>query len=79
MATVYEGTWEEIAAHREEFRGRRLKLIVEETDEQAAIRERVERLERGFALAREISKDFPPVPERHITLDFLYPDEVEPR
>ena len=79
MATVYEGTWEEVAVHAPEWTGRRVKVIVEEASQSEVIRERVERLERGLATARELSKDFPPVPERHITLDFLYPDEDESR
>ena len=79
METVYEGTWEEILAHQDELQDRRLRVTVLDAPDRAAIRERVERLERGLALAREISKDFPPVPERHITLDFLYPDKDEPR
>ena len=79
MATVYEGTWEEIKAHEAELAGRKVRLIVEETPDEAAIRERVARIDRGLAMAREFGKDLSPVPERRITLAFLYPDEDEPR
>lgn len=40
---VLEGTWEELAAHAEAFKGRRLRLIVLPADE-ATLREVAERL-----------------------------------
>ena len=79
METIYEGTWDEVAAHRGEFENRRLRVVVLDTSEETAIRERVARIERGLAMAREASRGLGPFPKREITLDVLYPDEDAPR
>ena len=79
METVYEGTLEEILAHRDELQDRRLRVTVLDTSDEGAIRERVAKLERGLAMVRELGKDLPPYPRRELTLDVFYPDEDEPR
>lgn len=79
METVYEGTWDEIAAHRGELENRRLRVVVLDTPEEAAICEQVARIERGLEMARELGKELPPYPKRELTLDVMYPDEDEPR
>lgn len=77
MQTVYEGTWDEIAAHRDEFEGRHLKLIVEEKPDEVVSRERLARLDRALAIIEEVGRDKGPYPNHTMDNDFFYPDDEE--
>lgn len=72
--TSYVGTWDEIKSHEEELDG---QFLVVKVIKDPAAQERIERLERGLARARELGKTLPKVPPRKITLDVLYPDDEE--
>ena len=74
---VFEGTWDEIAAHREEFAGRRLRVTVGETPDEVRIGERLARLREGLAIIEEAGKGMGPYPNYTMDNDFLYPDDEE--
>lgn len=73
--TVYEGTWEEVLAHKDEFAGHYVQVkVIQDPD----IAERLARMERSLEGLRKIGAGKGPFPEREITLDDRYPDRDAP-
>ncbi len=82
QAKIFEGTWEELTAHADEFRTHpKLTLIVPETSEQVASRYRAdltpdERIRMLDALA-ERNRHIPALPETAFDRESLYADDEE--
>ena len=82
LSKVYEGTWAELSAHADEFKGiPGLRLIVPQREPEAGVLNRTdltpeERIRILDALAEQ-NRHIPPLPEAAFERESLYADEDE--